>query len=159
MMLSLLISHAFSLPDFFPSYLTYGLHFNNKRVNYLKAKELTEKGRSDLEKIQYLLDYNWTGRCLVSHNHNYQRYDTPAALWPKIMERTWKGRTCFWTGREHGSKLEYAQSVTYNLLREHLVQIFKTNNTITCTSANKGTRRSDHIVLNKGGSCRKKQKI
>eukprot|EP00531_Pseudo-nitzschia_arenysensis_P009259 CAMPEP_0116126776 /NCGR_PEP_ID=MMETSP0329-20121206/6504_1 /TAXON_ID=697910 /ORGANISM="Pseudo-nitzschia arenysensis, Strain B593" /LENGTH=727 /DNA_ID=CAMNT_0003620865 /DNA_START=148 /DNA_END=2331 /DNA_ORIENTATION=- len=114
---------------FFPSYLTYGLHFNNKRVNYLKTKELTTEGKSDLEKIQYLMDYNWTGRCLVSQNGQYDNDNIPLALWPKIMERIWKGRTCFWTGREQGARLEHAHSVTYSFLREHLVSIFKTENT------------------------------
>ncbi len=109
--------------------MTYGLHFNNKRVNYLKTKELTAQGRSDLEKIQYLMDYNWTGRCLVNYNGQHDDNNIPLALWPIIMERIWKGRTCFWTGRAQGAQLEHAHSVTYCFLREHLVSIFKTNNT------------------------------
>mmetsp|Transcript_26144 Transcript_26144/g.57243 ORF Transcript_26144/g.57243 Transcript_26144/m.57243 type:complete len:671 (-) Transcript_26144:1359-3371(-) len=110
---------------FFPSYLTYALHFNNKRVNYLKTKELSKGGRRDLERIQYLLDYNWSGRCLVSQNIDQ---NIPISLWPKVMERIWKGRTCFWTGREQGTRLECAHSVTYSFLREHLLVIFKSGN-------------------------------
>lgn len=112
---------------FFPSYLTYGLHFNNKRVNYLKTKELNEGGRRDLKRIQYLLDYNWAGRSLVSHHIK----NMPTSLWPKVLERIWKGRTCFWTGREQGSKLENAHSVTYSFLREHLVIFLKPDNKAT----------------------------
>jgi len=137
---------------YFPSYLTYGLHFSNKRVNYLKTKELTEKGRRDLEQIQYLLDYNWTGRCLVSHNIEN---NIAVSLWPKIMERIWKGRTCFWTGREQGTKLEYAHSVTYSFLRDHLVAIFKSNNTSKGAKCTK--RRGVDITKPDGGG--KKQKI
>jgi hypothetical protein len=142
--------------DFFPSYLTYGLHFNNKRVNYLKTKELTEKGREDLERIQYLLDYNWTGRCLVSHN---VQNHTPTALWPNIMERIWKGRTCFWTGREQGTKLEYAHSVTYSFLREHLVAIFKPRSNSTSVSAKHTSKRRPDANTKDGDGGAKKQRI
>jgi len=120
---------------FFPSYLTYALHFNNKRVNYLKTKELSKGGRRDLERIQYLLDYNWTGRSLVSRNMDQ---NIPISIWPKVMERIWKGRTCFWTGREQGKHLQCAHSVTYSLLREHLVNIFKEGN---ATNVSAGAKR------------------
>jgi len=135
---------------FFPSYLTYGLHFNNKRVNYLKTKELNEGGRRDLERIQYLLDYNWTGRSLVSHHIK----NMPMSLWPKVLERIWKGRTCFWTGREQGSKLEYAHSVTYSFLREHLVVFLKPENDNKKATRIRKSRQTDTAV---GGT--KKPKI
>ena len=137
---------SFMFQDFFPSYLTYGLHFNNKRVNYLKTKELAENGRCDLERIQYLLDYNWTGRWLVSHN---VENSTPIALWPNVMERIWKGRTCFWTGREQGSELQYAHSVTYSLLREHLVSIFKSSS--NCETNTNAKRRHMNTEIDRGG--------
>lgn len=138
---------------FFPSYLTYGLHFNNKRVNYLKTKELTERGRRDLERVQYLLDYNWTGRSLVSH---IVKNDTPASLWPLVLERVWKGRTCFWTGREQGSKLEYGHSVTYGFLREHLVAIF---NSAHHNRATKCTKRRHDVLDTTNGIGEKKLKM
>eukprot|EP00536_Pseudo-nitzschia_multiseries_P003246 jgi/Psemu1/301838/fgenesh1_kg.48_\ len=143
---------------FFPSYLTYALHFNNKRVNYLKTKELSEGGRRDLERIQYLLDYNWTGRSLVCKNMDK---NTPISLWPKVLERIWKGRTCFWTGREQGQRLECAHSVTYSLLREHLVAIFKASNKTYTTHDAHGVKRMhpDLAVVVDDDDDRKRPKI
>ena len=114
------------------------MHFNNKRVNYIKTKELSRAGRLDLERIQYLLDYNWTGRSLVSHG--YADKKVPISLWPKVLERVWKGRTCFWTGREQGTRLECAHSVAYSFLREHLVVVFKSSheNSSNTTASDRG---------------------
>jgi hypothetical protein len=101
---------------FFPAYRVYALHSSNKRVQYLKNKELNPEGQRDLERIQYLLDYNWAGKCLIG-----QENKIPVSLWPRVLERIWKGRTCFWTGREQGAKLEFAHDVTYTFFREHAV--------------------------------------
>jgi hypothetical protein len=105
---------------YFPAYRVYALHSSNKRVQYLKNKELNSEGRRDLERIQFLLDYNWAGKCLIR-----QENKIPVSLWPKVLERIWKGRTCFWTGREQGTKLEFAHDVTYKCLREHAVNFLK----------------------------------
>jgi hypothetical protein len=107
---------------FFPAYRVYSLYSNNKRVEYLKTKELKNDGRRDLERIQFQLDYNWAGRSLVDHDDNI-----PVALWPHVLERVWKGRTCFWTGREQGTSLEYSHDVTYSFLRNHLASYLKTD--------------------------------
>jgi hypothetical protein len=108
---------------FFPAYRVYSLYSNNKRVEYLKNKELKTGGKRDLERIQYQLDYNWAGRSLVN-----QQNKMPVALWPRALERVWKGRTCFWTGREQGSSLEYSHDVTYSFLRNHLASFLKPDN-------------------------------
>jgi hypothetical protein len=132
---------------FFPSYLTYGLHFNNKRVNYLKAKELTKTGRQTLEHVQYMLDYNWTGRSLVTRQPDTDipppsEPAIPLALWPRILGRVWKGRTCFWTGRQQGTKLESAHSVTFSILREHLVEgLISGRSNATTTSMSRSAKR------------------
>ncbi|KAG7367325.1 hypothetical protein IV203_029996 [Nitzschia inconspicua] len=106
---------------FFPAYRVYSLHSNNKRVEYLKNKELNSQGKRDLERIQYQLDYNWAGRSLVEKKNKM-----PVALWPRALERVWEGRICFWTGREQGSSLEYSHDVTYSFLRDHLSTFLKT---------------------------------
>ncbi|KAL3922784.1 MAG: hypothetical protein SGILL_002015 [Bacillariaceae sp.] len=106
---------------FFPAYRVYALHSNNKRVQYLKNKELNEEGKRDLDRIQYLLDYNWAGRTLANSNDK-----TPLALWPRVLERIGKGRTCFWTGRkEKDASLTSSHDVTYSLLRNHVAQFLK----------------------------------
>eukprot|EP00539_Tryblionella_compressa_P016600 CAMPEP_0178856958 /NCGR_PEP_ID=MMETSP0746-20121128/24212_1 /TAXON_ID=913974 /ORGANISM="Nitzschia punctata, Strain CCMP561" /LENGTH=696 /DNA_ID=CAMNT_0020523183 /DNA_START=27 /DNA_END=2117 /DNA_ORIENTATION=+ len=113
---------------FFPAYRVYALHSSNKRVEYLKNKELDNEGKRDLERIQFLLDYNWAGRNLISHH-----IKLPVSLWPKILARVSKGRTCFWTGREQGSQLEFAHDVTYSLVREHLVNFLKSDSPVRAT--------------------------
>ncbi|KAG7353280.1 hypothetical protein IV203_009329 [Nitzschia inconspicua] len=127
---------------FFPAYRVYSLHSNNKRVEYLKNKELNSQGKRDLERIQYQLDYNWAGRSLVD-----TKYKVPVALWPRALERVWEGRTCFWTGREQGSSLEYSHDVTYSFLRDHLSTFLK-----TCEPS-RGFKRSQNAI-----ACTKKQK-
>jgi hypothetical protein len=106
---------------FFPAYRVYALHSKNKRVQYLKNKELNEEGKRDLEQIQFMSDYNWAGRNLVnSHDH------TSPALWPLVLERIWKGRTCFWTGRkEQDSSLGNAHDVAYSFLRTHIADFLR----------------------------------
>jgi hypothetical protein len=101
---------------FSPSYRVYSLHSKNKRVEYLKAKELKSQGCKDLEHAQYLLDYNWAGRSLAS-----QERPLPLSLWPRALERAMLGRTCFWTGRKEASDhLVYRHDVVFSLLRENL---------------------------------------
>jgi hypothetical protein len=100
---------------FFPAYRVYALHSNNKRVEYLKNKALNPAGRADLERVQFLLDYNWAGRCLISHHIHL-----PLALWSRVLERINKGRTCFWTGRDQGSSIEFARDATFSFLRHHV---------------------------------------
>eukprot|EP00529_Nitzschia_sp_RCC80_P014868 CAMPEP_0113497574 /NCGR_PEP_ID=MMETSP0014_2-20120614/30703_1 /TAXON_ID=2857 /ORGANISM="Nitzschia sp." /LENGTH=731 /DNA_ID=CAMNT_0000391523 /DNA_START=115 /DNA_END=2310 /DNA_ORIENTATION=- /assembly_acc=CAM_ASM_000159 len=98
---------------FSPSYRVYSLHSNNKRVEYLKAKDLKPEGRKDLEKAQFLLDYNWAGRSVAA-----QEKSLPLSVWPKILARVMSGRRCFWTGRrEPTDNLGHRHDVTFGLLR------------------------------------------
>ena len=98
---------------FAPSYRVYSLHSNNKRVEYLKAKDLKPEGRRDLEKAQFLLDYNWAGRSVTSEEKSL-----PLSVWPTILARIMSGRRCFWTGRkEPTDNLGHRHDVTFELLR------------------------------------------
>lgn len=101
---------------FFPAFRVHSLHSNNKRVEYLKTKELKPEGLKDLAKVQLLLDSNWAGRSLGS-----QQKPLPLGGWPKVFERVMNGRTCFWTGRQEApSNLMHQYDVSYSLLRGNL---------------------------------------
>lgn len=104
---------------FFPAYRVYALHSKNKRVDYLN-KELNPGGRRDLQRVQFLLDCNWAGRSLINHH-----IQMPLSLWPRVLERINKGRTCFWTGRDEGSSIEFARDATYCFLKEHVSTFLK----------------------------------